>query len=34
VIDGAPGARFLRTVKENIENIESIAGIIFEASGL
>ena len=27
VIDGAPGARFLRTVREQIENIESIAGL-------
>ena len=27
VIDGAPGARFLKTVKEQIENIESIAGL-------
>jgi pyruvate dehydrogenase E2 component (dihydrolipoamide acetyltransferase) len=27
VIDGAPGSRFLRTVRELIENIESIAGL-------
>lgn len=27
VIDGAPGARFLKTVREQIENIEEIAGI-------
>ena len=27
VIDGAPGARFLRTVKEKIESIQNIAGI-------
>jgi pyruvate dehydrogenase E2 component (dihydrolipoamide acetyltransferase) len=27
VIDGAPGAKFLKLVKEKIENIESIAGI-------
>jgi len=26
VIDGAPGARFLKTVKEQIENIENIVG--------
>ena len=29
VIDGAPGARFLRTVREQIEAIESIAGLRF-----
>ncbi len=27
IIDGAPGARFLMQVKENIQNIDSIAGI-------
>jgi pyruvate dehydrogenase E2 component (dihydrolipoamide acetyltransferase) len=27
VIDGAPGARFLKIVKEHIENIEKIAGL-------
>jgi pyruvate dehydrogenase E2 component (dihydrolipoamide acetyltransferase) len=27
VIDGVPGARFLKTVKEQIENIENIAGL-------
>ena len=29
VIDGAPGARFLSTVREQIEAIESIAGLRF-----
>jgi pyruvate dehydrogenase E2 component (dihydrolipoamide acetyltransferase) len=27
VIDGVPGARFLKTIKEKIEDIEKIAGI-------
>jgi pyruvate dehydrogenase E2 component (dihydrolipoamide acetyltransferase) len=27
VIDGAPGARFLQKLKENIENIEALAGL-------
>ena len=27
VIDGAPGAKFLKQVKENIQNIDKLAGI-------